>query len=1496
MDDILARFCGSTPSDPLPVWVRGHVGVCFNQLIISCIPHILLALSSACHAGAPRCGSSGFSSSAWLCRTFISLVVSCLCMADLVLGALFPREVATSSEVLSSSVSFLAWISHFLSLLHLRKSCYVDSRGPLSLTAPVILVAPSVVITMVWLCAEGAVRSPLDRVLVSRFTLSCLRLFCIVVYFCTVLVRPPRLPSRGIGSINEVSEYSPLVVSFPSDNEEEAAEDGESWLSRFFYFWMQPLLWRGAGGGLKHPQDVCLLPHHLQTWRIRRDISTCPRAPRLLWVLHSCFGAHYYSLGFLKLVSCALSFMGPILLNLLVNFMETRAEALSWGVLYTTGLFTTGLLGAVVQNQFTHQINKLMLSVRASVLTSVYQKTLHGEGTGLATFSPGEVINFMSTDADRISNFCRSFHELWSLPVQFSVTLYLLYRQVGIAFLGGLGLALLLVPLNKVVAGRILKNNKEMLQHKDARVKLMTELLSGMRVVKFYTWELHFSRCVSSLRDQELQNLRAIKLLDAVCVYLWAALPVLISIITFITYVLLGHQLTAAKVFTSLALVGMLIMPLNNVPWVLNGVLEAKVSLDRVQSFLALPDQDVLCYYQAEALSRDSGIALEMRNATFTWGSEVSDGQHGRPTLHIQHLSVRKGALVAVVGKVGCGKSSLLSAITGELRRVSGDLFVARQESGFGFVAQESWIQFASIRENIQFGKKYEECLYREVLESCALTPDLSILPAGDQTEVGENGVTLSGGQKARVSLARAVYQEKDIYLLDDPLAAVDTDVAAHLMDRCILGILRHKTRILCTHRTELLEKADVIVLMDDGRIVCTGPPAEILPLVRKSPVLASSSHQSADSRSSVSPASTEDGGGEPAAGMREEEKKEGAVSLLVYATYWRAVGTALAASVLLALLFMQASRNVSDWWLSYWIARLPDTPKNSSLMALTPPVPAPSLLLFTAGGLVTPVSWRQCAGENSTVGIGFYLSIYGGIAAVNNIFSALRALLFAFGTVRAATVIHERLLQHVLRGTVSFFDSTPIGRIINRFSSDLYCVDDFLPFILNIFLANVFGLLGMLVMISYGLPLILPVLLPLAVLYYYMQRFYRHTSRELKRLHSITLSPIYSHFSETLTGLSTIRATRHADRFAEECESRMELNQRCLFSSNSAVQWLDIRLQMIGVMVVTAIAIIALIQHQRSSGDPGLVGLSLSYALSITGLLSGLITSFTQMEAMMVSVERAEEYSTTITSEPTRGSVTVQPDWPERGHIEFRRATLCYRPGLSNALDGVSFTIRAGEKIGVVGRTGSGKSTLFLALFRMMEMNSGSILIDDVSIQELSLDVLRSRLAIIPQDAFLLTGSVRQNLDPLSYHTDAELLDVLEQCHLTEQVSRMGGLDSDVGERGKNFSLGQRQLVCLARALLTNAKILCIDEATASVDHQTDHLLQGTIREKFWERTVLTIAHRLHTIMDSDRVLVMHAGKVAEFDSPAILSSNKNSHFYRLIHSANLEAPDNGQ
>nr|DBA27410.1 TPA: hypothetical protein GDO54_011565 [Pyxicephalus adspersus] len=1468
MEDVVSRLCGSPPSDPLPIWVGGHVGVCFNQLILSTIPHVLFATSSACHAGASRISQISSLSPAWRCRILFSFLLFLFCVAELVLGAIFPHEVPPALEVLSGGVSCLSWFTHFLVLLSLRKTFYTSSRGPVSLVLPVLLLIPSSVIRIVWLSQEVAVDLP--PVVVSRLSLSCLRLCFVVLYILAFLAPSRRFPVNV--SINEADEEVSLLFS-DHNISEETSEDNESFLSQLFYFWMNPLMQRGAKGGLKQPQDVPFLPHGLRTTRVRQQFlsRSPPGTLRLSSSLHASFGSHFYSLGAVKLFSTILGFMGPVLLNLLVNFMESREEPLSWGVIYTAGLFCSGFLGALLQNQYTHQINKLMLAVRTSVLTAVYRKVIHGEGTGLAGFAPGEVMNLMSTDTDRITNFFRSFHELWSLPLQFSITLYLLYQQVGIAFLGGLGLALLLLPLNKVIATRIMNNNKELLQHKDARVKLVAELLSGIRVVKFYTWEEHFAGQLSILREKELRHLRAIKLLDAVCVYLWAALPVLVSIVTFVTFVLLGNQLTAAKVFTALALVGMLILPLNNFPWVMNGILEAKVSLDRIQKFLELPDQNLLNYYNTEAPPSGRATVVEMQDAIFSWGTEFREDLE------------RSNSLEVLIGHLSVPEVSDGSPV----RR--GALYVSHQEAGFGFVAQEPWIQFATIRDNILFGKEYNERLYKEVVEACALAEDLSMLPAGDQTEVGENGVTLSGGQKARVSLARAVYQEKDIYLLDDPLAAVDADVAAHLMEKCILGILGDRTRILCTHRTELLEKADLLVLMDDGKIIRTGPPEEILALVEASPKFTVSQSKKQGAGNGGSDVDQEDHEKEvlfPGSSMGEEEKKEGAVSLQVYVAYWRAVGSFLAGSVLLALFFMQASRNISDWWLSHWIGSFSDDYRNVSMSVLGPSVLSPSLLLFSSRILVSPVSWAEPADQNSSGDITFYLSVYGGIAAANSIFTALRALLFALGTVQAATAIHKRLLQRVLRATVTFFDSTPVGRIINRFSSDMYCVDDFLPFMLNIFLANVFGLLGMLVMISYGLPWILPVLLPLGLLYFSIQKFYRHTSRELKRLQSITLSPIYSHFSETLSGLSTIRATRHAERFNVECESRLDMNQRCVFTSNTAIQWLDIRLQMIGVLVVTAIAVIAIIQHQRRAGDPGLVGLSLSYALSITGLLSGLISSFTQTEAMMVSVERAEEYSTMLPREPGEGTVMVEPDWPRRGRIEFREAILCYRPGLPNALDGVNFTISPGEKIGIVGRTGSGKSSLFLALFRMIELNSGQILIDDIPTQELTLGDLRSRLAIIPQDPFLFSGSVRENLDPLSNHSDSDLMAVLSQCHLQDLVQRIGGLDANVGDKGKNFSLGQRQLLCLARALLTQAKVLCIDEATASVDHQTDQLLQQTIRERFRERTVLTIAHRLNTIMDSDRVLVMHAGRAAEMDSPIILSNKRDSHFYRLINS----------
>ncbi|XP_062869541.1 ATP-binding cassette sub-family C member 10 [Trichomycterus rosablanca] len=1334
----------------------------------------------------------------------------------------------------------------------------------------------------------------------SRFVLTVIRAAAIFLYLLAYIF--PCNTSQGESLLVNRDDVAPLIVP-EVGTEEVVAEDGASCISRLLYLWLNVQLRQGQCGEIERPSDILQLPKRLRTKAVTQHFSRCwaeclsstgsrasgnqqdglysqiqpeelseernQQEVKLFRVLHKAFGRRYYLLGVLKLFASLLAFAGPLLLSWLVGFMENEGAPLSTGIWCAVGLFSITFLAAFLRNLFGFEVSKVALEARAAVVSTIYAKALRVSGSALARFNTGEVVNFMSTDTDRLVNFFNSFHDVWCLPFQFALALYLLYLQVGIAFLGGLAVAILLVPLNKVLAARILENNKHMLSHKDSRVKLMTEVLFGIRVLKFYNWEQHIAEKINQSRKKELSHLKILKYLDAVCVYTWAALPVVISILTFITYVLLGNTLTAAKVFTTLALVGMLILPLNAFPWVLNGTLEAKVSLDRIQHFLRLRDQDFSAYY-SQVSPEDPLSAIQLTQASFSWKrpddprpeSEAGDtSPSGSLYLQNLNLSVKKGSLVVVVGKVGCGKSSLLAAMIGELNRCGGAVHVQGREQGFGLAMQEPWIQHATVRDNILFGKDFDSGFYQTVLEACALTDDLNILPHGDQTEVGENGVTLSGGQKSRLALARAVYMDKDIYLLDDPLAAVDADVAHHLMEKCILGILRNKTRILCTHRVEFVKKADMVVLMDSGTVVKTGTPSEVLSLVKDVPKDSKNKSNMKEKGAANEEEEEEQTNvlisNEVLTSMTEEQKQMGGLAWTVYQSYWRAVGGCMAASVLFSLFLMQGSKNVSDWWLSHWISNLKD---NRSELASLTAGPLSALVLLSPHRLVFPVQVRDSNSfGNMSSELKFYMTVYGSLAAANTFFTAARAFLFAYGAIHAATVIHKRLLNNVLKATMTFFDTTPLGRLLNRFSSDIYSIDDSLPFVLNILLANVFGLLGMLVVMSYGLPWVLLPLVPLGVLYYQTQRFYRHSSRELKRLCSLTLSPIYSHFSETLSGLATVRASGHTARFEEENERRLDQNLRCVFISNAAMQWLDIRLQMIGVTVVTGISVIAVIQHQIRSVDPGMVGLALSYALSITNLLSGLIFSFVQTEMQLVSVERTEEYSTCIPLEPQDGKTEVSATWPEHGRVEFDGAVLAYRPGLPNALDGVSLVV-------------------------MPELNHGRILLDGKDISEVRLSQLRSKLAIIPQDPFLFSSSVRENLDPCCLHLDHQLLDALNQCHLGDVVQRIGGLDAAVGERGKCLSVGQRQLLCLARALLTEANVLCIDEATASVDHKTDMLLQKTIRERFKGRTVLTIAHRLNTIMDSDRILVMHAGKVVEFDSPATLCQRQDSVFQKLL------------
>ncbi|KAJ7321461.1 Multidrug resistance-associated protein 7 [Desmophyllum pertusum] len=561
----------------------------------------------------------------------------------------------------------------------------------------------------------------------------------------------------------------------------------------------------------------------------------------LLSALHHSFGRQYYCVGLLKLTGDALSFSGPLLLHALVSFMENKQEPMSHGYYYALGLFLAAFCVAFVNSQFNYWVNKIGLKIRAAVITTVYNKSLAVSLTTLSKFSSGEVVNFMSTDTDRVVNFAPSFHQFWSLPFQIAVSLYLLHQQVGHIIPGWPWLCSSLNPVNKWLAEKIQKLSKEMMTQKDNRVKVMNEILQGIRVIKFYAWEKNFEEKINKLRTAELKSLKGRKYLDAWCVYFWATTPVIISILTFTTYALLGNKLTAAKVFTSVALFNMLISPLNAFPWVLNGLMEAWVSVQRIQAFLSLDNLDLTGYYQQLDRSDKGNMSkppeVLIQNGHFSWRQQEEPGEE-EPDEEQRVFStageltnidfcVETGQLIGVIGKVGSGKSSLLAAITAEMGKRLGEVFIRKLERGFGLAAQEPWIQHGTVKENILFGKPFDVEKYNAVIYACALVEDLQILPAGDETEIGENGVTLSGGQKARVALARAVYQDKEIYLLDDPLAAVDAHVAAHLFHHCIMGLLQTKTRILCTHHTHFLSAADLVVVMEHGAVVLTGPPGE---------------------------------------------------------------------------------------------------------------------------------------------------------------------------------------------------------------------------------------------------------------------------------------------------------------------------------------------------------------------------------------------------------------------------------------------------------------------------------------------------------------------------------------------------------------------------------------------------------------------------------------------------------------------------------------------
>uniref|UniRef100_A0A2K6N0T6 Multidrug resistance-associated protein 1 n=1 Tax=Rhinopithecus bieti TaxID=61621 RepID=A0A2K6N0T6_RHIBE len=1211
---------------------------------------------------------------------------------------------------------------------------------------------------------------------------------------------------------------------------------------------------------------------------------------------------------FFKAIHDLMMFSGPEILKLLINFVnDTKAP--DWqGYFYTALLFIAACLQTLVLHQYFHICFVSGMRIKTAVIGAVYRKALVITNAARKSSTVGEIVNLMSVDAQRFMDLATYINMIWSAPLQVILALYLLWLNLGPPILAGVAVMVLMVPVNAVMALKTKTYQVAHMKSKDNRIKLMNEILNGIKVLKLYAWELAFKDKVLAIRQEELKVLKKSAYLAAVGTFTWVCTPFLVALCTFAVYVTIDKNniLDAQKAFVSLALFNILRFPLNILPMVISSIVQASVSLKRLRIFLSHEELEPDSIERRPVKDGGDKNSITVRNATFTWA------RSDLPTLNGITFSIPEGALVAVVGQVGCGKSSLISALLAEMDKVEGHVAI---KGSVAYVPQQAWIQNDSLQENILFGRQLEEPYYRSVIQACALLPDLEILPSGDRTEIGEKGVNLSGGQKQRVSLARAVYCNADIYLFDDPLSAVDAHVGKHIFENVIgpKGMLKNKTRILVTHGMSYLPQVDVIIVMSGGKISEMGSYQELLardgafaeflrtyasaeqeqdPEDNGSKVLdeeeagvtgisgpgkeakqmengmlvtdsagkqlqrqlSSSSSYSGDvSRQHNSTAELQKDGAKKEETwklMEADKAQTGQVKLSVYWDYMKAIGLFISFLSIFLFICNHVAALSSNYWLSLWT----DDPI---------------------------VNGTQ---EHTKV----RLSVYGALGISQGIAVFGYSMAVSIGGILASRYLHMDLLHSILRSPMSFFERTPSGNLVNRFSKELDTVDSMIPEVIKMFMGSLFNVIGACIVILLATPIAAIIIPPLGLIYFFVQRFYVASSRQLKRLESVSRSPVYSHFNETLLGVSVIRAFEEQERFIHQSDLKVDENQKAYYPSIVANRWLAVRLECVGNCIVLFAALFAVIS--RHSLSAGLVGLSVSYSLQVTTYLNWLVRMSSEMETNIVAVERLKEYSETEKEAPWQIQETAPPsNWPQVGRVEFRNYCLRYREDLDFVLRHINVTINGGEKVGIVGRTGAGKSSLTLGLFRINESAEGEIVIDGINIARIGLHELRFKITIIPQDPVLFSGSLRMNLDPFSQYSDEEVWTSLELAHLKDFVSALPDkLDHECAEGGENLSVGQRQLVCLARALLRKTKILVLDEATAAVDLETDNLIQSTIRTQFEGCTVLTIAHRLNTIMDYTRVIVLDKGEIQEYGAPSDLLQQRGL-FYNMAKDAGL-------
>ena len=1218
----------------------------------------------------------------------------------------------------------------------------------------------------------------------------------------------------------------------------------------------------------------------------------------------------------------------------------------------------------------------------------------------------GTIINLMAVDSFKVSEISAYLHFLWgATPVQLVLCVILLYRILGWSALASIVIMILIMPLNLFIARQFTKVQKKVMAANDVRIHSTNEVLQNIRIIKYFAWEERFSQIINEKRQIELRALRNKYILWTLAATVWFGVPLLITLFSFLLYTVVEKRpLIPSVAFTALSLFGILRYPLDQLADMIARVQESKVSVDRVEEFLNEDETEKYDQLSEEYKDVTGDPIIGFDRATLTWGGKDAHNSSEQKGFRMIDLNLRfiVGRLNVIAGPTGSGKTSLLMALLGEMTLVQGRVYLPCSQSrenlrkhpetglieSIAYCAQQAWLANDTIKENILFASPYDETRYQSVISACALRRDFSILDQGDSTLVGEKGITLSGGQKQRISLARAIYSSSRHLLLDDCLSAVDSHTAKHIFEHCVMGPLMFgRTCILVTHNIALcVPRSQYVVALANGKVTAQGSPDEILAvgalgdeLLRSRPASKAGTQTQSRNVSSTNldrEAKAQMNGHAPESNghavkpdvnpkekdtnmnTRTEAKATGSVNINVIKMYLTSMGPwhywLLA---LIAFVLQQIGSVAANTWIRTWANAYTsnyrsamvslDESNETSMSVIYSFVSTPKSL---SGGLtfwnpllaprrISSIDSSEMADEH--VDAWFYLTTYGLLALFYVLISLTREGYIFWGSLRASSRLHKRLLDSVTHGKLQFFDTTPLGQLMNRFSKDMEAIDQEVAPIAVGAIGCLFSMITIVVLISVITPGFLVAGFFIAIIFSAIGYFYLKSSRDLKRLESVQRSPLYQQFGETLSGIVTIRAYRDEQRFIRDNQARVDTHNRPFIYLWAANRWLALRVDFTGAMVAFFAG--AFVILRMGSIDAGSAGLSLTYAVMFTENVLWLVRLYSLNEQNMNSVERVKEYID-IDQEASAIIQESRPDggWPSKGEISFDNFTARYRPDLEPVLQDLTFRIEPGERVGIVGRTGAGKSSLALALFRGLEAEQGRIVIDDVDIGSIGLQDLRESITIVPQDPTLFTGTVRTNLDPFDLFTDEDIFTTLRRVHLIdsprsattssslspvmpnaltppespssskdcpaeqleheldlgknltnshENANIFTDLSSPIAESGSNLSQGQRQLLCLARALLKAPRVLLMDEATASIDYATDFKIQNTLREVKGS-TILTIAHRLQTIIDYDKVLVLEKGRIIEYASPWELISREGSIFHGMCEmSGGLEA-----